>query len=126
MENIVKRIETQRIMKGYSHEYMAHMLDISQAAYSKMSNNITKLSVERLYKIAEILEVPVIELLGLSPQNQFNQTTRDNSTGYLQKVENFYQENKDQLQKIIELYESKIKDKEAIIAQLEGVIELKN
>ena len=83
MENINKRIEKIRREKEYSHEYMAHMLDISQAAYSKMANNMTKLSVERLYKIAEILEVPVGDLLGITPQSHFNQTTRDNSTGYL-------------------------------------------
>lgn len=103
MENINKRIEKIRKEKEYSHEYMAHMLDISQAAYSKMSNNITKLSVERLYKIAEILEVTVGDILGIEPTNQFNQTTKDSSTGYLQKIENFYQENKDQMQKIIDL-----------------------
>jgi transcriptional regulator with XRE-family HTH domain len=123
MENILKKIEFQRITKGYSHEYMAHMLDISQAAYSKMANNITKLSVERLYKIAEILEVPVGDLMDIVPQNQFNQTTRDNSTGYLQKIENFYQENKEQLQKIIDLYENRLKDKDMIIGQLEKRLE---
>ena len=68
MENILKKIESLRIAKGYSHEYMAHMLDISQAAYSKMANNITKLSVERLYKIAEILEVSVGDLMDIEPR----------------------------------------------------------
>jgi len=33
------------------------MLDISQVAYSKIEKNETKLTVERLFKIAEILEL---------------------------------------------------------------------
>ena len=50
MENIFKNIEKIRKDKEFSHEYMAHMLNISQAAYSKLVNNVTKLSIERLYK----------------------------------------------------------------------------
>ena len=118
MELIFKKIEQIRKEKGYSHEYMAHMLDISQAAYSKMVNNITKLSVERLYKIAEILDTPVGDILDIQSKNQFNQTNKDNSTGYLQKEYILYQENKEQLNKIIELYEARLKDKEDLIDQL--------
>jgi transcriptional regulator with XRE-family HTH domain len=115
MERIVKIIEKTRMLKGYSHEYMALKLDISQAAYSKLENNATKLSVERLFKIAEILEVEVDFLLELKVSSNFTQTTRDNSVGYLQKIENFYQENKDQLNKIIYLYEERIKEKDLLI-----------
>ena len=126
MEFIIKKIEQIRKEKEYSHDYMAHMLNISQAAYSKMINNNTKLSVERLYKIAEILEIPVGDILDIQPKNQFNQTTRDNSTGYLQKIENFNQENKEQYQKIIELYEERLKDKDALIKQMDIMINTKD
>jgi len=57
MEKVINKIRTIRKDKGYSHEYMAHMLDISQVAYSKIEKNETKLTVERLFKIAEILEL---------------------------------------------------------------------
>jgi DNA-binding XRE family transcriptional regulator len=36
MKRILETIEKIRKDKGYSHEYMAHMLDISQAAYTKI------------------------------------------------------------------------------------------
>ncbi|WP_246848952.1 helix-turn-helix domain-containing protein [Aquimarina sp. U1-2] len=36
MENILEHIKTIRKQKGYSHEYIAQELDISQAAYSKL------------------------------------------------------------------------------------------
>ncbi len=48
MENILENIKTIRKQKGYSHEYIAHELDISQVAYSKLEKNETKLTVERL------------------------------------------------------------------------------
>ncbi len=69
-------------------------------------------------KIADILEVNISEILEIEQANQFNQTTRDQSTGYLQKIENFYQKNKEQYQKIIELYEMQLKDKDDLINQL--------
>ncbi len=122
MDFILKNIEKLRKDKGFSHEYMAHKLDISQSSYCKIEKNITKLSVERLFKLAEILDTKVAEILGLDVSNQFNQTTKDQSTGYLQKIENFYQENKEQNQKIIEMYELRLQDKEAIIEQLKAQV----
>lgn len=118
MEAIMKTIKEIRKQKGYSHEYLAHELDISQAAYSKLEKNDTKLTIERLYKIAMILEVDISELLDIKHSNQFNQTNKENATRYLQKIEHFYQENKEQNQKIIELYEARIKDKDKLIERL--------
>lgn len=119
MEAVIAKIKDLRIAKGYSHENMAHMLDISQVAYTKLERNQTKLTVERLFKIAEILDTPVGDLLDIQPNNQFNQTNRETSTGYLQQIENFYQENKDQNQKIVELFEARLVDQAKIIEQLE-------
>ena len=42
---------------------MAFDLGISQVAYSKLEKNETKLNVDRLYKIAEILDTKVSDLL---------------------------------------------------------------
>ncbi|TXK73897.1 helix-turn-helix domain-containing protein [Mesonia sp. HuA40] len=124
MIEILENIKTIRKKLGYSHEYMAHMLDLSQVAYTKLESNKTKLTVERLYKIAEILDVEVGEILNLQPNNQFNQTNKDNTTGYLQQTANFYQENKEQSKKIILLYEQRIADKEFIIAEMKKSIEV--
>ena len=54
MVNVINKIREFRKKKGYSHEYMAHELNMSQVAYSKIEKSETKLSVERLYRIAEI------------------------------------------------------------------------
>jgi transcriptional regulator with XRE-family HTH domain len=122
MEQVLVKLKEIRKEKGYSHEYMAHQLGISQAAYSKLEKNETKLTVERLYKLAEILEVTVGELLEILPTNQFNQTNKENTTGYLQQTANFYQESKEQNEKIMQLYEARLQDKDKIIKQLENLV----
>jgi transcriptional regulator with XRE-family HTH domain len=76
MEMVVEKIRDIRKKKGYSHEYMAHLLDMSQPAYSKIENSETKLSVERLFKIAEILETPVETFLEINPNNIYNQEVK--------------------------------------------------
>lgn len=52
-----EKIRIQRLMKNYSQEYMAFALSISQAAYSNLERDSTKLSLDRVYEIAEILEI---------------------------------------------------------------------
>ena len=38
-----------RESKGYSQEYMAHQLKLTQSAYAKIENNSTKMTVARLF-----------------------------------------------------------------------------
>ncbi len=124
MKMVIENIKRIRKEKGYSHEYIAHELGISQVAYSKLEKKETKLTVERLYKLAELFEINVSELLDINATNQFNQTNNSSSTGYLQQIEHFFQENKEQNLKIVELYELRLKDKDKLIAKLEALTKL--
>ena len=63
MHDVGEKIRIQRLIKGYSQEYMGFMLDISQAAYSKIERNETELTIRRIYEIAEILEISPFTLL---------------------------------------------------------------
>lgn len=63
---IAAKIRVQRMIKGYSQEYMAFRLNISQNAYSKLERGETELTVRRFYEIAEILEISIDSLL---PEN---------------------------------------------------------
>ena len=122
MEDVINKIRDYRKNKGYSHEYMAHQLNISQVAYSKIEKNETKLSVDRLFKISEILETPVENLLDINPNNIFNQTLNDYSVGH-QEVQNLYQDNKDKSERIEKLHEARIQDKNDLILQLQKIID---
>ena len=60
---IAIKIKARRIRLKYTQKYMACRLLISQNAYSKIESGRTKISIERLYEIAEILEVKATNLL---------------------------------------------------------------
>lgn len=49
-------------------EDIAHLLEISQKAYSKIETGATKLSVERLIEIAQVLDVDATDLLKANNQ----------------------------------------------------------
>ena len=110
LDAIVDRIKEQRKKKGFSHENMAEELKISQVAYSKIEKNETKLTVDRLFQIANILETHVYELLDESPDTIYNQQYfYDSAVGH-QDIQNLYQEDKEKTKKIEQLYEDQIKD----------------
>lgn len=49
MESILLKIKNQRLLKGYSQEYMGMKLDISQRAYGKIENGYTKLNFSKSF-----------------------------------------------------------------------------
>ena len=123
MEEVLSKIKEYRKKKGFSYENMAHELNTSAAAYRKIELNQTKLTVERLVQIAQILEAKIEDLLDLKANSEFNQTNNENATCYQQQIENYFQENKEKSEKIEQLYESRLKDKDVMIAQLQKLLE---
>ena len=114
MEKVINKIKEIRKNKGYSHEYMAHLLNISQVAYSKIEKQETKLTVERLYKIAEILESKIEDVLDIKADKIYNQDLKDQAVGH-QEIQNLYQDNK-------EVYEKLIASKDEQIALLKSLL----
>ena len=115
IENLIKKIASVRLKKGFSYENMAAELSITPAAYRKIEIGETKLTVERLFRISEILEIPLPELLELD-QDLLQQINGDRATGYQQKTANFYQENK-------EVYERLLQSKDEQIELLKKLLE---
>lgn len=115
MEQIIAKIVQHRNRKGYTYENMADELELTPAAYRKIETGETKLTVERLFRISTILETPVNEILDIEgihlQQNNYN-----NANVYQQKIEHFYQENK-------EITEQLIKAKDQLIDQLQREVE---
>lgn len=56
-------IKAIRLKRKYKQEYMALRLSISQNAYSKIELGMTKLTIERVFAIADILDVDPITLI---------------------------------------------------------------
>ena len=111
---IAKNIKKYRELKGFSQEYMAHQLSVNQSTYAKMENSSTKITIDKLFSVAKLLETDVSEILDLKNQTIYNQDLKDNSIGH-QQVENLYQENK-------EVYQELLKAKDEQIALLKEQI----
>ena len=55
-----------RETNGFSQEYVASKLEITQQAYSNIEKNPENASVKRLKQISDVLSVPVTTLIGES------------------------------------------------------------
>ena len=80
---IGKNIKIFRELRNFRQDYMAHQLDISQSCYAKIENDISIPKIDRLQKIAEILEVDITSLLNkdVNLSIVFNATA--NQCGYI-------------------------------------------
>ncbi|AQW94155.1 helix-turn-helix transcriptional regulator [Elizabethkingia anophelis] len=105
VEKILNKIKEARKEYGYSHENMAHELGISQAAYTNLEKNESKLTVERFLTIAEILKKSPFSFFDDGEKNVYNQQNTEQSIGH---QENFYKEDKEILEKLLFSYESRI------------------
>jgi len=60
---IAANIRHAREQLNYTQEYLAAKLNISQNAYSKIELGYTKITVERLFQVAAILDVDIYTLI---------------------------------------------------------------
>jgi len=63
MKAVAGNIRKVREYKNYTQDYLAAKLGISQNAYSKIELSYSKITLDRLFHIALILEVEVNQLL---------------------------------------------------------------
>lgn len=122
MGKILEKIAVQRNKKGYSYENMASELDITPGAYRKIEIGETKLSVERLMKISEILEEDISNFLDSNSKNTIHTVSNEgngNVNGYVENINNDY---KDIIIDIKQVYEQLIKAKDDQIEMLKEQI----
>ncbi len=65
-----KKIRELRTAKGVSQEELGKALGRSHAAVSDMERGVTEITVKDLYRIAEILSVPITEFIKEQEQSQ--------------------------------------------------------
>jgi transcriptional regulator with XRE-family HTH domain len=92
-------------MKGYSQDYMAMQLEMTQPGYSKIESGITTTNVEKLSKIASILEVDITDLLRDNQSSVYFMNNKNISNAY---VEHSHNESKDVYEKLIKKQEEEI------------------
>src|SRR5690606_24666104 len=113
MESAFRRIKRLREVKNFSQNYLAGELGISQPAYAKIENGTTSISLRRLMRISQILQVDPIELVVGS---EIATQMQDNHT--FDYVKNLYLENQTIYQKLLQRLEEEVqrlRDENAIL-----------
>ena len=113
---IGKNIRKFRELKGYSQEYMANEMELTQASYAKLESNSTKISVERLFTIAKLLETDVADILELNKQTIYHQDIKEHSIGH-QEVQNLHQDNKEDYEKLLQSKDEQIALLKSLLSQ---------
>lgn len=62
-KSVANNIRRVREFRNYTQDYVARKIGISQNAYSKLELGFHKLSLERLFQIADVLEIESTALL---------------------------------------------------------------
>ena len=63
-QDVASNIRKARLVRNYSQDYLAYKLKISQNAYSKIECGYTKVTLEKLMVITEVLQVTLNKLSG--------------------------------------------------------------
>lgn len=79
---IGEKIRKIRTLRGYSQEYVSDLLNISQAAYSDIENNKTKINLERIQELAGVFKIDVNDLISFDENQVFNNTFLENAKGF--------------------------------------------
>lgn len=77
MNTVGSKIRKFREEKGIKQEYIAQKLEISQSNYGRLEKDDNRLTVPKLQKIAEVLNVSVSILFGEKANNFINENHGD-------------------------------------------------
>lgn len=113
--NIGQKLRKLRNQKGFSQEYLADRLNISQKTYSNMENDRTPITVEILKQLSSELEVDMIDLITDSEIIVQYNTSQDTSTFNGVVNNNFPEELINQLKERIIDLKNQLLDKDKMI-----------
>jgi transcriptional regulator with XRE-family HTH domain len=113
------KIKTIRELRGYSQEYLSGKLGIAQNTYSKIETGQTKLSVDVLNKIADVLGVSPEDIISNQPaiiNFKLNSSNHENNTHekLTELVEKIIASKDSEIQHLKEIITSLLKDKEVM------------
>lgn len=117
--NVGDKIRKVRELKGFTQDFMAAELKMSQRAYSKLENNDIKLDWNRIENIAKILQIEPIDLVSFDDSLIFNNCT---SSGKAHVFNNNYfpEELKKSYEDRIHHLENEVSFLRELILKLEG------
>lgn len=110
-----QKIKKLRELRNYTQEHIAKGVGISQQHYSSLELGQYEISIQQLYKIADLLEVTPSAILDFDDHVVFNNCTSTNGLNYIKgdMVNHTNEKLIASLEKQIELLEEKIKGLES-------------
>lgn len=111
---IERKLEKIRKLQGFSQEYVASKLNISQNSYSKIERGETKITLKKLTEICKALEIDIKKLQNFDPFQEFKELIEESSVPWLTKI-------LQSLEKATRLYEDLLQEKTARIKDLEYI-----
>jgi len=112
---IHSKLRNARNQKGYTQEYVAESLGISQKHYSRLENGKSGITLEYLEKICKKLEIELQDLFA----NEVKQDNHNQSGGFANSAYLIVNEFSE---KLVEQYEKRLKDKEDEISFLRSLL----
>lgn len=108
METIYNNIKKFRELKNLTREWMANELNLSLSGYSKIERGEVDITISKVYKISEILNVSVEQLLNFDATQIFNVTHNQQVQGLGSQADviNFYGD--DYKEKYIKMLEAEV------------------
>jgi transcriptional regulator with XRE-family HTH domain len=117
--NIGDKIRKVRELKGFTQDFMALKLEMSQRAYSKIENNDIKLDWDRIEAISRIFEIEPFDLISFDDNLVFNNCSQSGKNNTNTIHNNF----PDELKKN---YEDRIKHLEEEVLFMRALLEKKH
>jgi len=116
------KIRKLRGEKGFSQEYMATQVGVSQRTYGRFETSQSKIDIEMIAKIAKVLDIDPYELIDFKDQNTFNNNDQQggNATNichaininfnvFSEEIKNLYEKIIDEKNEQIKLLENRLK-----------------
>jgi transcriptional regulator with XRE-family HTH domain len=75
IEQLSSKLRILREVHDYTQEYVAGVLDISQNTYSLIEKGESKLTIDRLEKLANLYRMNLTDLINLNEQTYINTIT---------------------------------------------------
>ena len=114
---VYQNIRKIRTMLGFSQQYIADELGITQKHYSQIESGKVDISLSMLLRIAELLNITPTALLGISEERIFNDINN------IKDFTTFSQHNAVDVNEIKQLYERLLLEKDKIIQQQKEMID---
>lgn len=115
MKSVGNKIRKVRELKGFTQDYMASQLEMSQRAYSKLEKEEIKLDWQRIEKISNILEIDPIDLVSFDDNLVFNNSPQSGKNN-TNTIHNHFPD------ELKQSYEDRIKHLEEEVLFLRGII----